>query len=899
MARSPSVLEAAPDDEQQEHDSSSRTRSGSLSPSPSDIDHHSSPEAITSLPQELDNASSTERVSFYVQAVEQMLEACVAPTANERHLFTHNEQQALNRFEQLDYQARYLFVRLYLRKHSWIRTSTIGYESDIGDLNATVRALTEEPIPVIELNSSPPPEVGTSASATASTPSSSSDCIDLTMESDSDSEDSKSSKLITQKKPDIKGKGRAKEEDEDDADFTRFALDESVLVNTASTELLLSLLTMEEIVALGIKMKVKAGKNTRRDITQALLKTGSQSTLSFIKTTPASSKNKGKAKTSTGTLGVGFDEKGNKLKQSSVIRGHALKIIGPCIKLSQHYVSLFDRLSLLYHRTAYVSPNSGTTSLTASLLAKFGKRTYPEYKVGRTFSIFPSRDVLCRFERALGAEREMEELLSYAWKPPASTGPKKNTDGVGETPTKKRQKPMFRADVAAGTAPLTPVEAKEKEQRERWLIGVEIYNRVKGDWEASVEEGKLDDEKETDEHKKALLYYRKRFHPGWPLTRVLYKSAHVFARLGQHDQEMEILKALLSQHSFRRGKRGAWYERLALVMMKPTAKEKDDSLSKEKKERLVKKRLERALEVCLKGLDDPYTHLIYHSSLQRRIKRIESMLQVDKLARRKFNEGSMRAASRVMIGLRLDDPTIGKKSCWQGDEEELGVEAYALERYADDDWKGFHSENGILTMIFALCFWDILFADVDGVFETSYQAAPLDLATDAFALVRAPQIKKRLNYIERGGAAKLIAKVNDRERPKSTWCVGVNWEKYSKEDLLEIVECINGEGLAFILRMFTEEYGHRTGGIPDLCLWNPKERRIMFSEVKGPGDFLSETQKVWIDVLLQAGVEVEVCHVMTQEMKDKKDDLAKMRAEKSKEKKRAKSQADDSDEGEH
>lgn len=51
-------------------------------------------------------------------------------------------------------------------------------------------------------------------------------------------------------------------------------------------------------------------------------------------------------------------------------------------------------------------------------------------------------------------------------------------------------------------------------------------------------------------------------------------------------------------------------------------------------------------------------------------------------------------------------------------------------------------------------------------------------------------------------------------------------------------------------------------------LWNPERKRCLFSEVKGPGDTLSETQKVWIDVLLGAGVGVEVCRVMTHEDKD-------------------------------
>jgi len=65
--------------------------------------------------------------------------------------------------------------------------------------------------------------------------------------------------------------------------------------------------------------------------------------------------------------------------------------------------------------------------------------------------------------------------------------------------------------------------------------------------------------------------------------------------------------------------------------------------------------------------------------------------------------------------------------------------------------------------------------------------------------------------------------------------------------------------------MMCEEYGHRTSGLPDLCLWNPATRQILFSEVKGPGDALSESQRVWIDVFLSSGVPVEVAKVVTQE----------------------------------
>jgi fanconi-associated nuclease 1 len=53
--------------------------------------------------------------------------------------------------------------------------------------------------------------------------------------------------------------------------------------------------------------------------------------------------------------------------------------------------------------------------------------------------------------------------------------------------------------------------------------------------------------------------------------------------------------------------------------------------------------------------------------------------------------------------------------------------------------------------------------------------------------------------------------------------------------------------------------------MPDLCLWrySGNQKRCLFSEVKGPGDRLSETQENWIDFLAGLGgtLEVELCHL--------------------------------------
>lgn len=113
---------------------------------------------------------------------------------------------------------------------------------------------------------------------------------------------------------------------------------------------------------------------------------------------------------------------------------------------------------------------------------------------------------------------------------------------------------------------------------------------------------------------------------------------------------------------------------------------------------------------------------------------------------------------------------------------------------------------------FTLVFWDIIFADVNGVFETAYQTAPLDLSSDAFAIgpffslspcppshsltlslthslaVRRPMITARLTEIESGQASSFLIEADDREREKGTFAVGVRWERFSKEELVEIVQ---------------------------------------------------------------------------------------------------------------
>jgi Fanconi-associated nuclease 1 len=99
-----------------------------------------------------------------------------------------------------------------------------------------------------------------------------------------------------------------------------------------------------------------------------------------------------------------------------------------------------------------------------------------------------------------------------------------------------------------------------------------------------------------------------------------------------------------------------------------------------------------------------------------------------------------------------------------------------------------HSEGSIVSTLFSLLFWDILFATIPGAFETPYQTAPLDLWEDSFYWLREDLIKARVQELESGRAAEILKAVDERERSKNTWCVGVQWTNFSQEDLLEVIE---------------------------------------------------------------------------------------------------------------
>ncbi|KAJ5145716.1 uncharacterized protein N7515_000280 [Penicillium bovifimosum] len=494
-----------------------------------------------------------------------------------------------------------------------------------------------------------------------------------------------------------------------------------------------------------------------------------------------------------------------------------LDYTGPCIRIASVPRVLFERVHLVFYRSTEWTENS----LTTIILAKMSKKKFPGYIVCRSNSIFASREALLEFESAIQTQFEIDNILE-------SNGP----------PT---------------TASLQHI--------------IDLANKCHPRWRELVEQEQT---KEDSIYESGEGAYLRRFSPAWVLTRIIHKSLHPLGRFKEHKREHEVLEELLSQRLFHAARRGAWYQRKALLeehymwALTPA-----DGRSEEARRKLWK---QIALKTCETGLEDPLCHLIYHYDLQKRITKLEKALRIVKREQHDFGHVMLgKPDERTVEGIRIetgDSPKKGKATVWVDEREggECRVESMCLSWYRDHGWKGFHSEGGIVRTLFGYLFYDILFTYVPNVFQTAFQTCPLDLHTDVFYPSRASEINHRLVEITNGEAERIVREIHAREGAAQPCAVGLDWS-FDLNDLVEIVQCFRGEALATICKVMAQEYQQRGGGIPDLFLWNYAERTVMFVEVKSENDRLSDTQRLWIHILVGAGVRVELCNAIAREVR--------------------------------
>jgi len=506
-----------------------------------------------------------------------------------------------------------------------------------------------------------------------------------------------------------------------------------------------------------------------------------------------------------------------------------LTSVGPCIRLSIPTLKLFERVHLVFYRSTEWTEKS----LTTIILARISRRNFPQYIVSRSTNIFASRPVLLEFEAALRTQFRVDNILEFNG-PPGKRG----FDDV-----------------------------------------LSIFDEVYPRWKSLLES---EQRKEDHIYESGEGAYLRRFSPAWVYTRIVHKACYVLGRYRMHEREWQVLTELLDQKLFHAARRGAWYQRKALLEEHYMAAIKPiSSIGGLHQQKQYWKRV--SLKTCESGLQDRDCHVIYHYDLQKRVRKLEKSLKLAKREQHDFGHVQLRQPREINVtGIRvLKETTMPKKAnlseerrkstktIWIDEREgggECSVESMCLSWYRGQGWRGYHSEGGIIRTLFAYLFYDVLFTYIPNVFQTPYQTCPLDLHTDAFYPSRASEINHRLVEIANGNAERLIREVDGRERQNKTCVIGLSWD-FELDDLLQIASCFDGTALATICKVMAQEYRQRGGGMPDLFLWKPERKEVMFSEVKSENDRLSDTQRLWIHVLTGVGIEVELCNAVAREVR--------------------------------
>ncbi|KAG1899850.1 uncharacterized protein F5891DRAFT_1189320 [Suillus fuscotomentosus] len=918
--------------------------------------------------------ASDKKVNVYVRLFEDMLGTLIE---TEAHLFDLPELDYFQRYDRLSPNAKFLMTKLLLRKfNAWHRLDSLKYEAEIGSKEGLIQAINEICfVPgQVRVNTIDEEDVKMSVEER--------EIIDLT-----DAPRSLPSRILqpqeilaphlyqptpltpliikTEEVPipldatlsaanALAGPSSIKLEDLPMVDTklmnpTETLTEPGVILAEDESQMdlptLLECLRVDELRCIAKQMRVKA--SSKSEMIHALLRGScTQSTLisSFARTATTSKVR------STSKIPTTFTSSPAIFRQTTLpfARETAQK-------------RLRDIILGTLGKT-----QSSQALLLPSLLSRFKKRSYANIASTRTKDIWPTRDALLAYEQALEQEEVVDAMFAgnfaamgaeREFKTPAADELRFKTPvtpsaapGAPQTPistktvqtpvsitfatpaSSSKSRPQSRSGVSGSTEKSDSVRVRGAR------LVKEIFEEVYPHWQALVKmknEGGLEG--------KERGYGLERFESGHVLTRLVCKGAHALGILGEHEYELSVLESLLAQRRWRRGRRGRWHERRALILEKHVVRYDD------------------ALSACLDALKDDDTHIVFRPKLDRRLTALEKKLKVEpadrhtsewnlqplvlvsfegvrvrhraaslKLDRagRNINDSAKSKVSITQAGditkfLSPKKPGVTKvdatpvsikaearerkeekgKSIWVGrDNLEVNVETLALQWYEDQGFKGIHSETRIITTLFGILFWDIIFLPIPGAFETPFQTAPLDIAEDAFYHARRDPIETRLKELEDGRGEEIVNRVEAEHRARKTWCVGVDWELVLEGEIVKIVRCLGGTALSVICHIFCEDYAGRCSGGPDLFMWNEDTGKCKFVEVKGPGDSLQENQKLWIDVLLRAGTAVELCSVHEHGKGDENKTGKKGKSKGSTKKRRGKAkdmvESDDDDEDE-
>ena len=181
------------------------------------------------------------------------------------------------------------------------------------------------------------------------------------------------------------------------------------------------------------------------------------------------------------------------------------------------------------------------------------------------------------------------------------------------------------------------------------------------------------------------------------------------------------------------------------------------------------------------------------------------------------------------------------------------IETIAAQQLINEGCQAWHLENQLPNSLFALTYWQWLYASVRGAFVNPFQAIPLDMYWPEFfdvrrnicidPLINPSELKSQIlstAHAKRGISSHLVA-----------------WSTLTPRLLESILGAMTTDQLVGLLRIVIEDLRQFRSGFPDLTVID-ENGEIAFVEIKGPSDQLRPNQRLWIERLMQTKFNVYV-----------------------------------------
>ncbi|CAK1550676.1 unnamed protein product [Leptosia nina] len=367
---------------------------------------------------------------------------------------------------------------------------------------------------------------------------------------------------------------------------------------------------------------------------------------------------------------------------------------------------------------------------------------------------------------------------------------------------------------------------------------------------------------------KSLPVWLRRFTPAHIYVKILESGIPELKKPPEKEKccqlALDVFSMLITQDAFRQHKKVEWYDEIALIYetllgdtnkaaetliegFKLDLKDSEMDCLRVRARKLVKRVTNRPTEKLCSVLST----FVHSGPMERTIKAIH----VHKQPKESLGRGKIKFEVRLPQSLMVMD-----------------VEEFCKYHYIEQGkyTHGEHWESTMIRTLFALLFWDVIYTElrsVRGIFLTRFQKYPLDMFTESFYANRRYLIDDRLTHIEQTGVDDLVASM------KSTWdsrpeceISDIQRSKISWENVEVVTKCLGSYALAAICRRLALDYRYSHSGFPDLTLWNPHTKQIIFVEVKTDKDKPSIKQLQWMKYLEMNNIDTEFCYIGTNTM---------------------------------